>query len=176
MDPRNKKPNFENQMQAMNDMAKKRRLNPIGRRSSCTSDYYFKTSGEVCTFLNPLHARVWYFVRNWSSDTETNKLGYTNTYCHDHLPGPEFYVVWLWKMLASEWWSLWESSWLVPWSVPYAYPDVSGAVPEWPWIIGFMRKSSRRDSAPKIQFLVLLNSWDNLFVILPSISSKTWAM
>ena len=90
--------------------------------------------------------------------------------------GPKLCVVWLWKMPASGWRSLWESSSFVPWVVPYAFRDVSGAVPEWPWIHGFMRKSSRRDSAPKMRFSLLLNSWDNFFVALHSISSEAWVM
>ena len=90
--------------------------------------------------------------------------------------GPELCVVWLWKMPASGWGSLRELSSFVPWFEPYAFRDVSGAVPEWPWISGFMRKSSRRDNAPKMRFSVLLNSWDNFFVSLPSISWETWVM
>ena len=52
----------------------------------------------------------------------------------------------------------------------------SGAVPEWPWISGLMRKSSSSASAPSMRFSVLLNSCDNFLVILPSISSETWVM
>ena len=40
--------------------------------------------------------------------------------------------------------------------VPYAFQDVSGAVPEGPSISGFIRKSSRRDSAPNMWFSVQL--------------------
>ena len=90
--------------------------------------------------------------------------------------GPEFQVVWLWKMPASGGGSLWKSSSFVPWFVPYAFRDVSGAVPEWPWISGFMRKSSRGDSASKMRFSVLLNSRDNFVLTPPSISSETWVM
>ena len=57
--------------------------------------------------------------------------------------GPEFCVVWLLKMAASGWGSIWESSSFLPWLVLNAFRDVSGAVPEWPWISGLMRKSSR---------------------------------
>ena len=89
--------------------------------------------------------------------------------------GPEFPAIWLWDMLASGWGSLWESFSFVPWLVPYAFRDVSGMVREWPWICGFMRKSSRRDNASKKRSSVLLNSCDNFFVTLPSISSeKEW--
>ena len=35
-----------------------------------------------------------------------------------------------------------ESSSFVPWLVPKVFPGVSGAYPEWPWIIGFKRNSS----------------------------------
>ena len=66
--------------------------------------------------------------------------------------GPESWVAWLWKIPASGWESLWESSSVDPWIVPYAFQDVFGAVPEWPWISGFRRKSLRRDSAAKMRF------------------------
>ena len=79
-------------------------------------------------------------------------------------------------MPASGWGSLWESSSFVPCFVPNAFRDVSGAVSEWPWTSGFMRKSSRRDKAPNMRLCVLLNSCDNFFVTLPSISSETWVM
>ena len=90
--------------------------------------------------------------------------------------GPEFRVVRFWKMPASGWGSLWESSSFVHWLVPYAIQDVSGLVPEWPWISGFMRNSSRGDEAPNVRFYVPLNSWDNFFVTLHSIFSETWLM
>ena len=90
--------------------------------------------------------------------------------------GPEICVIWVWKMPAWGWGSLWESSSFVPWLALNAFRDVSGAVPECPWISGLMRKSSSRASAPSMRFSVLLNSCDNFFVTLPSISSETWAM
>ena len=90
--------------------------------------------------------------------------------------GPESRAVWLWEMPASGWKSLWESSSFVPWFLPYAFLDVSGAVPEWLWISGFMRKSSSRDNAPNMRFSVLPNSWDTFFVTPPAISSETWVM
>ena len=90
--------------------------------------------------------------------------------------GTEFCIVWLWKMPASRWRSLWESSSFVPWLVLSAFRDVSGAVPEWPWISGFMKKSSSRASVPSMRFFVLLNSCDNFFVTLPSIFSEIWYM
>ena len=90
--------------------------------------------------------------------------------------GPEFRVVWLWKMPAAGWGSLWESSSFVHWLILNTFRDVSGAVPEWPWISGFMRKSSRRANAPSMRFSVLLNSCDNFLVTLPSVSSETWIM
>ena len=80
------------------------------------------------------------------------------------------------ELLASGWVSLWESSSFVPCFVPYAFRDISGAVPEWPWPSGFMRKSSKRDSAPRMRFSVLLNSWDNVFVTLRSTSSEIWVI
>ena len=85
----------------------------------------------------------------------------------------DFCVIWLWKMPASGWGSLWELSSFVPWSVPNAFRDVSGAVLEWPWVGGFMRKWSRRANAPNMRFSVILNTCDNFFVTLPSISSST---
>ena len=55
---------------------------------------------------------------------------------------PEFRIVWLPKMPASGWGSLWESSSFVPWFVLNAFRDISGVVPDLPWISGFMRKLS----------------------------------
>ena len=52
----------------------------------------------------------------------------------------------------------------------------SRAVPEWPWISGFMRNTSRRANAPIMRFSILLNSYDNFLVTLPSISSQIWVM
>ena len=65
-------------------------------------------------------------------------------------------VVWLVKMLASGWGSLCESSSFVPWFVSNAFQDISRAVPEWPWISGLMRKSSRCDNATNMRFFELL--------------------
>ena len=56
---------------------------------------------------------------------------------------------------------------------PFVFRDVSGTDPEWPWSIAFRRNSSSRDRAPKSPHFVLLNSWDNFHVTLPSISSET---
>ena len=86
--------------------------------------------------------------------------------------GPEFCIIWSWKMPASGWRSLWESSSFVPWLVLNAFRDVSGAVPEWPWFSGLMRKSSRSANAPSMQFSVLLNSCDNFFGLSPRIPQK----
>ena len=55
---------------------------------------------------------------------------------------PEFPVVWLPKMPASGWGSLWESSIFVPWFLLNAFRDITGVVPDLPWISEFMRKSS----------------------------------
>ena len=90
--------------------------------------------------------------------------------------GPEFYNNWFLKRPASGWGLLWESSSFVPWCILNTFRDVSEAVLEWPWISGFMRKSSSRASAPSMPFCVLLNSCDNFSVNLPSISSETWIM
>ena len=54
---------------------------------------------------------------------------------------PEFRIVWLPKMPASGWGSLWESSSFVPWFVLNAFRDITGVVPDLPWISGFMRES-----------------------------------
>ena len=81
--------------------------------------------------------------------------------------GPEFCVVWLLKMPASGRGLLWESSSFVPWLILKTFRDVSGAIPEWPWISGFIRKSSSRPSAPSMLFSVLLKSCDNFLVTLP---------
>ena len=51
-------------------------------------------------------------------------------------------LFWLPKMPASGWGSLWESSSFVPWFVLNAFRDITGVVPDLPWISGFMRKSS----------------------------------
>ena len=65
-------------------------------------------------------------------------------------------------------------------SHPHSFPGLChmrcGTSPEWPCISGFKRESSRRDNAPNTRFSVLLNSWDNFFVTLPSISSENWVM
>ena len=90
--------------------------------------------------------------------------------------GPEFCVIWLLKMPASGWGLLWESSSFVPWLILNMFRDVHGAVPEWPWISGFMRKSSRRANATSMRFSVLLNSCDNFLVAPPSVSSKIWVL
>ena len=55
---------------------------------------------------------------------------------------PEFRIVWLPKMPALGWGSLWESSSFVPWFVLNAFRDITGVVPDLPWISGFMRKLS----------------------------------
>ena len=89
---------------------------------------------------------------------------------------PEFCVIWMSKMPASGWGLLWEASSFVPWPILNAFRLISGAFPEWPWISGFMRKSSTRVNAPSMRFSVLLNSCDNFLVTLSSIFSETWVM
>ena len=87
--------------------------------------------------------------------------------------GPKFCVDWLWGILASGWGSLWEqSSFVLPWFSSYAYRNVSGAVPEWPWISGFRRNSWSSDREPKMQLSLPLNSLDSFFVTLHSIFSE----
>ena len=63
---------------------------------------------------------------------------------------PEFFLIWLSEMLASELRSLWESSSFLPCLVPYALRDVCGANPEWPWNSGFTRKLS--DEIARLNF------------------------
>ena len=53
------------------------------------------------------------------------------------------------------------------------YRNVPGTVPENVRICGFKRKSSDIDRAPKIRDSILLNSWDNFLVTLPSIFPET---
>ena len=65
---------------------------------------------------------------------------------------------------------------LASWLVFNGLREASGVAPEWPCSSGFARKSSRRAKAPSMRLSVLLNSFDNLFVSLPWISSKTWVM
>ena len=85
-------------------------------------------------------------------------------------------VIWPWKRPAAGRGSFWESSSFVPWLVFNACRDGSGVVPECPGSSGFIRKSSSCASAPRMRFSVLLNSFDSLFVTLPSISSETWVI
>ena len=80
------------------------------------------------------------------------------------------------EVLASGWWSLSELSSFVPSLVRSVFRDISWAVPEWPLIGGFKRKSFRRTSAPRMRLSVLLNSWDNFFFTLTSFSSETWVV
>ena len=87
--------------------------------------------------------------------------------------GPEFCVVWPRKMPASGWGSLWESSSFVPWFSTFVFRNVPGLVPECVLICGFKKNSSNVDGAPKMRHSVLLNSWDNFSLTLPSISSKS---
>ena len=55
---------------------------------------------------------------------------------------PEFRIVWLPKTPASGWGSLWESSSFVPWFVLNAFRDITGVVPDLPWISRFIWKLS----------------------------------
>ena len=93
--------------------------------------------------------------------------------CRGVLRGQSFGVIWPWKEPASGRGSFWEISSFVPWLVFNACRDGSGVVPECPGSSGFIRKSSSRASAPRTQSSVPLNSFDSLFMTLPSISSET---
>ena len=68
-------------------------------------------------------------------------------------------------------------------SFPGLYSIGSERPPEWlrsgpavagSWERDVLRTFSRRAKAPSMRFSVLLNSFDNLFVTHPSISSETW--
>ena len=89
---------------------------------------------------------------------------------------PAFCAIWPWKRPVSGWRWFWASSSFVRWLVLNAFRESSGVVSEWPCSSGFIRKSSRRDNASRMWFSVLLNSFDNLFVTLPSISSEILVM
>ena len=64
-----------------------------------------------------------------------------------------------------------------PHSFPGLYLMRSGRDPEWFWsgpvVADSIRKPSRRANAPRIRFSVLLKSFENLFVTLPTIFSET---
>ena len=60
--------------------------------------------------------------------------------------------------------------------MPNAFREVPRADPQWPWINGFRRISSTWEKTPKMRLSFLLNSLDSFFVILTSISSKTWVI
>ena len=59
------------------------------------------------------------------------------------------------------------------WFSTFVFRNVPGTVPECVRICGFKRNSSNLARAPKMRDFVLLNSWDNFLVTLPSILSKT---
>ena len=96
--------------------------------------------------------------------------------CRGHLLGQSFVSSGCWRGLLQDEDYSGESSSFVPSRILKHVPDVSGVVPEWPWISGFMRKSSSRAGAPSMRFSALLNSCDHFLVILHSISSETWVM
>ena len=87
--------------------------------------------------------------------------------------GPEFHVIWLWKMLASEWGSLWESCSFNSSFSTFAFRKVTGTVPECVHICLFKRNSSNLDRAHKMRDSVRLNSSDSFLVTLPSSSWET---
>ena len=76
----------------------------------------------------------------------------------------------------SGWGSFWERSLLGSWFSTSAFRNVPGTVRENDRICGFKRSSPYLDRAPRMRDCVLLNSWDSLFVTLPSISSETCAI
>ena len=111
-----------------------------------------KNYDNLC-WLNAIKAKAWWrWGVSWPSS------------------GSEFCVIWLLKRPASGWGLLWESSSFVPWLILKTFWDVSGAVPEWPWIRRFMRNSSSWASASNIWFSVLLNSCDNFLFSDPSLN------
>ena len=56
------------------------------------------------------------------------------------------------------------------------FRDVAGTIPEQTRECGFWKNSSSLDKARKMRLPVLLNSWDNFFVTLPSIFSDNWVI
>ena len=65
---------------------------------------------------------------------------------------------------------------LVPWFSRLLLLDVPGTATEQDRTCGFKRNSSSFDKASKMRDSVLLNSFENFLVTLPSISSETWEM
>ena len=55
----------------------------------------------------------------------------------------------------------------------FVFRNVPGTVPECARICWFKRNSSNLERVPKMRDSVLLNTWDNFLVTLPSISSET---
>ena len=77
--------------------------------------------------------------------------------------GPEFCLVWPWKMPASGWGSLWESSSFVPWFSTFVFRNVPGTVLECVCICWFERNSSNLDRASEMRDSIRSNSWDSFF-------------
>ena len=113
------------------------------------------------------------FKNGWRSVNTDELLLRSSTYLSGHSFGPEFCVVWPWKMPASGWGSLWESSSFVPWFSTFVFRNVPGTVLECVCICWFERNSSNLDRASEMRDSIRLNSWDSFLVILPSISSET---
>ena len=72
--------------------------------------------------------------------------------------------------------SIWELSPLGSCFSTSVFRNVPRVIPENVRICGFRKKLSNWDSAPKMRDCVRLNSWNSLFVNLPSISSETCVM
>ena len=88
--------------------------------------------------------------------------------------GQHFCENWLRETFASSWGLIWERSSFGSWFSILEFQDVSGTDLEWSRTSGFRRNSSSLEKAPNVRRSVLLNSWENFFVTLPSTSSDTW--
>ena len=85
-------------------------------------------------------------------------------------------LAWQAENSTSGWGSFWERSPLGSWFSTSAFRNVLGTVPENVRTCGFKRNSSKLDRAPKMRDSVLLQSWDNFLVTLPSTFSENFAI
>ena len=83
---------------------------------------------------------------------------------------------WQTKGPTSGWGSSWERSSFDSWFSTFVFHNLPGTATEQVGTCGFRRNSSTIDKAHKTHDSVLLNSLENFFVTLPSISPETWEM
>ena len=83
---------------------------------------------------------------------------------------------WFRGTITSGWKSIWKGSSVGSWFSLLGIRDVSGSNPEWTRTCRSRRNSSSLKTAAEMRLSVLLNSWDNFFVTLPSIVSDTWVV